>query len=305
MTIHARAYDPVTDYFRVRDLLVESYAINQNQHNWYVERWDFCRYFGVVRTNPSTLPQWEASIRLWETEDRSVVAAAHFEDMGRDAFFQVHPAYRHLEPAMLDWAEANLSVPTEDDQRKITTSVFEFDTERQALLTQRGYTKTDWWGVKRWCPLIGPLPPISLPEGFTVRALRLDDDLADRTAVSSRAFGSPLKPVSVYQHLQTAPGYRLDNDFVVVAPDGKIVSFATVWWDPLNRIGVFEPVGTDPAYQRRGLGKAVMLAGLHRLYALGATVAWVGTGSETAANGLYESVGFTGVHRETVWQKVF
>jgi mycothiol synthase len=304
MTIHARAYAPTTDYWRIRDLLVETYALNQNQHNWCIERWDCARYKGVCWADPPTLPQWESAIRLWETDDRKLVGVAHYEDVGRDAFFQVHPAYRHLEPDMIAWAEAHLAVPTDDGRRRIATSVFEFDWQRQATLTQRGYTRTDWWGVKRWCPLIAPLPVVNLPEGFTVRALRMDDDLADRCAVSDRAFNSSI-PMSVahYRHFQTAPGYRIDNDLVVVGPDGRFVAFATVWLDALNRIGIFEPVGTDPAHQRKGFGRAVMVAGLRRLQALGATMAWVGTGSDPAANGLYEATGFVGVHRETVWEK--
>jgi mycothiol synthase len=58
----------------------------------------------------------------------------------------------------------------------------------------------------------------------------------------------------------------------------------------VTRSAYFEPVGTHPAHQRRGLGKAVMFEGLRRLKRMGATLAFVG-GFSPAANALYDSVG--------------
>ena len=47
-------------------------------------------------------------------------------------------------------------------------------------------------------------------------------------------------------------------------PDGELAAFCTVWVDPETRTAVFEPVGTHPNHQKRGLGKAVMTEGLRR-----------------------------------------
>ena len=79
---------------------------------------------------------------------------------------------------------------------------------------------------------------------------------------------------------------------VAVAPNGEFASFCTVWFDDVNRTGAFEPVGTAPEHQRRGLGKAVMCEGLRRLKRMGATMAYVGSYSP-AAHAFYSSVGFT------------
>jgi ribosomal protein S18 acetylase RimI-like enzyme len=148
------------------------------------------------------------------------------------------------------------------------------------------------------------IPEVAVPEGYTVRSLRADDDLALRCAVSSAAFGSPAMGTDVYRSLQMAPTYRIDHDLVTVAPDGTFASFCIVWFDEVNRIGMFEPVGTHPDHWRMGLGKVVMCEGLRRLAALGATMAYVGVGSDNvAANRLYESVGFAEFDRECRWQK--
>jgi GNAT superfamily N-acetyltransferase len=67
---------------------------------------------------------------------------------------------------------------------------------------------------------------------------------------------------------------------------------------------MFEPVGTVPEHQRKGLGKAVMYEGFRRLKGLGATVAYVGTGAQIPANRLYLSVGFDEDFTDHAWTKV-
>jgi GNAT superfamily N-acetyltransferase len=62
-----------------------------------------------------------------------------------------------------------------------------------------------------------------------------------------------------------------------------------------NRTAEFEPVGTHPAYRRRGLARAMLLHGMHLARATGAihmTVACLGAPGHPAARGLYYSVGF-------------
>jgi hypothetical protein len=49
-----------------------------------------------------------------------------------------------------------------------------------------------------------------------------------------------------------------------------------VWPDDENGVGLFEPVGTRPEFRRRGLGTAVCMIGLQRLYEEGMRYAVVG-----------------------------
>jgi len=101
-----------------------------------------------------------------------------------------------------------------------------------------------------------------------------------------------------YRQLMGAPGYDLNLDIVTVAPDGRFASFALGWMDSLNNVGEFEPVGTRPEFQGKGLGKAVLLEGLRRMKARGVTEAIVYVEAENpAAQRLYASVGFRPVNR--------
>jgi predicted N-acetyltransferase YhbS len=71
-----------------------------------------------------------------------------------------------------------------------------------------------------------------------------------------------------------------------------------MWLVPQNGTSDVEPVATDPAYRRLGLGKAVVLEGLRRTIPLGAEVAWVGSEQE-----FYMALGFEQSYRATAWIK--
>lgn len=70
----------------------------------------------------------------------------------------------------------------------------------------------------------------------------------------------------------------------------------------MTRSVVFEPVGTHPDHQKRGLGKAVMAEGLRRAARLGATLATVGSYSP-AAHALYSAMGFTEYDLSEPWTR--
>ncbi|MCB0189185.1 MAG: GNAT family N-acetyltransferase, partial [Caldilineaceae bacterium] len=77
------------------------------------------------------------------------------------------------------------------------------------------------------------------------------------------------------------------------APDGAFAAFTVTWHDVVNRTGLFEPVGTHRDYQRRGLGKALLLTVMHKMAAAGLKHAIVvNEGTNEASRNLYRSCGF-------------
>ena len=308
MTIKSRPYSGEQDYQRVRDLLVESYDITGKLHNWGLDRWDVFRYSAHASDEIAGRRPWEADVRLWERDSGQLVGAVHPED-GGDVFLQIHPHYRHLEDEMLEWAERRHqdSRPSEADRWPLNTYVYDYDAERAALLARRGYENRGHCGYTRRRSLDGPIPDARLPQGYLVRNARSEDkdDREKLVAVSNAAFSSNRATAEIIRVLAGAPTYRPDLDLVVVAPDGTFGSFCIVWFSETNRIAVFEPVGTHPAHQRRGLAKAMMCEGLRRIEALGVATVYVGAGTGAAANRLYESVGFTDFDRDYLWRKEF
>jgi mycothiol synthase len=298
--IRSRAYHGEDDYHRVRELLVESYALNGRLHNWGLDRWDVFRFSGHARDELAGTRPWEQDMRLWEDGAGKLVGVVHPEGEG-DVWLEIHPHFRHLEPHMLDWAE--------DHRRaaRLDTYVYEYDQERMALLSERGYLNLGLDGYTRRCTVGGTIPDAPLAEGYRLRHVRTgaEEDRARYAEVENRAFNIVFHTAETIGVRQRAPTYRPDLDLVVVAPGGTFAAFTIVWFDEVNGYGVFEPVGTHPAHRRRGLAMAVMAEGLRRLRALGGTVAYVGAGTGSAANRLYESMGFTGFERVYHWQKEF
>ena len=106
-----------------------------------------------------------------------------------------------------------------------------------------------------------------------------------------------------YENIQAIPMYREELDLVVVTDKGEIVSFCTVWYDDVTGTAYFEPVGTMPEHQRKGLARANMVEGLRRLRKLGCKRAFV-HGYSAAAIATYKSASFSEHDISEPWQKL-
>jgi GNAT superfamily N-acetyltransferase len=80
-------------------------------------------------------------------------------------------------------------------------------------------------------------------------------------------------------------------DLAVEAPDGQVAGYALFWFDPVTAVGLVEPMRVEDAYQRRGLARALLTAGLDRLAQRGARRLKVGYATD-AARALYVGAGF-------------
>lgn len=132
------------------------------------------------------------------------------------------------------------------------------------------------------------------PDGFRFRTA---DEAGAEAAVRAHvdAWSPSTYTAESYRGVRQAPGYRGDLHVLVEAPDGTMASSTIVWLDEVNRIAQFEPVGTHPAYRRQGLGRAMLLHGMHLAREAGATrmaVVCLGAPGHPGARGLYYGVGF-------------
>jgi len=208
------------------------------------------------------------------------------------------PGWDDLDEEMHAWGAAALG-----DAEPVYATAFDSDTGRIQRLQRRGYIPTDDGMNIRVRSIEGELPRPSLPPGYQLRPL-MANDVPQRAVLYGRAFSDDALPVENLRNVIAAPTYEPDLDLVVAAPDGSLAAFATLWYDPQNRLGIFEPVGCDPAFQRRGLGTALMYAGLDLLRRRGARNAQLSVGVQRGpANQLYESTGFRLVDRQTAWVK--
>ena len=291
-----RRYQSEEDYWCIREFLREVSILNdRHDFSWSLLRWDYWRWH--VNENIVHL-KLEDVVTLWEANGR--IVAMLNPDTAGEAFFQVHPSYHGAElfSEMLDAAEQKLPNPKADDKKELIAWVNADDNLHKDILTGRGYARSKFKAEHMRCRSFSkPVTDFATPMGYTVRALGDESELPARSWLSWKAF-HPDEPDEKYQgwewylNVQRVPIYRRDLDIVAVAHDGELAAFCTVWFDDITRTAVFEPVGTHPDHQKRGLGKAVMNEGLRRAQKLGATLATVSSYSD-GAHALYESMGFT------------
>lgn len=307
MKLTMRNYRYDADYERIREFLREVFVINDYwEKSWHVNRFDYWRWHGIQNMGHGQL---ETDVFIWETADGRIAAVLNREAPG-SVWLQIHPDFHssELEEQMIATAAKHLTVPTDNGQQRHHVWVEQDDHLRLDILKRFGYSKSHRVEYERRRTLAAPIVDAPVADGYAIRSLAETDDLEARSWVSWRAF-HPNEPDEAYQgwewynNIQKAPLYRRDLDLVAATPDGKFAAFSTVWFDEVTRSGVFEPVGTDPDHQRRGLARAVMTEGLRRLKQLGAQFAYVGSWGE-ATHRLYgDTMGFKDYIVMEAWEK--
>ncbi len=296
MTATLRSWTGLSDNEAISAFLYTLYQPDNRDGNWFQPIWEYA-YTHAWHDDAAM-----ARNGVWEDGGR-IVAAALYESCLGEAFFQVHPDYTHLKPAMLAYAEEQLAGTDKQGRRYLRAYVNQWDTPLLDLARARDYVRdADEDRPMSQLVIPDPFPPIRLPQGYRVQSLADDNDLRKVDRVLHRGFNHPGEPpedgLAGRKKMQSGPHYRLDTTIVTVAPDGQFVSFAGLWYEPVNRFGYVEPVATDPDYRRMGLGTAAVMEGVRRCALEGATVAYVGS-----TKLFYQSMGFREVARQECWLK--
>jgi RimJ/RimL family protein N-acetyltransferase len=251
-------------------------------------------------------------VRLW-MDGRELAAFAIFEAPLR-VQFDTAPGREDAEKLVrevLNWAAArrrsaaarSMAMPLAysmlgDDT--LVTSVIESDRERSETLERLGWSEADRGDIYYSRDLADMGEPPRLPAGMRLRHAT-EADVAERAHLHADAWsvwGPSSMTTERHAMLRRAPLYREDLDVVVEDPAGHLVSYAVCWFDEMNGVATFEPVGTRPAFTGMGLSRAVLHEAMCRARDLGAHTATVSTATvNTAARHVYPSAGFKEVDR--------
>jgi GNAT superfamily N-acetyltransferase len=151
------------------------------------------------------------------------------------------------------------------------------------LLAESGFAPAEGHSANTWMMAERRPEPASVPEGFR---------LLDRTEAGGRPHHMVLRSgVEVEARLKQCSLYDPELDLAVDASNGDAAAYGLFWFDPVTRVGLVEPMRTEDRYQRLGLARALLTAGLNRLAARGAYRLKVGY-MNAAARNLYLSAGF-------------
>jgi ribosomal protein S18 acetylase RimI-like enzyme len=252
-------------------------------------------------------------IRLWEDASGRMVAWAYFRPKGEfNVFVAPDSGYADnpmLFDALLEFIETAQHHAVAAGDPPVTLTTYGIDVARSPLdrslaaaLERRGFTVDASPSSDTVAGLIDVLPDGALPDGYHFDWVRTPELLIGRVEAHRAAFAPSDLSLKRYQRVQRTWAYRPNLDRVVVTNDGEVVAFCTAWFDEHNKAGLLEPVGTQPAHQRRGLAHAVCIDACRALRDAGATRAQVGFASE-AGFATYTSIGFQKLGLERTYSK--
>ena len=287
-------------FFEIRDFLIQTYNEESYRFNWFMDRWNFCRYFSHVTHD--VVNTWPDTVGIWRNMEGQIIGVVNSEGENRgEAFFQLKNLQnpKNLYIDMLRFAESKLACKENDDMI-LNVRVDVNDHELINLFKENEYEQTD----KKECTcsmLLKNNKKIEIGDGF-----RITDGLEvsgrQRADAHIKAFGindaDKETRIIANNTLRLSPDYDPSLDISAVDDKNEVASFATIWFDEKNKIGIYEPVGTVPEYRNRGLGRAVIYTGMNKLLKLGCRKVYVGSDQL-----FYKSLGFTVDFIKEIWQK--
>jgi mycothiol synthase len=178
-----------------------------------------------------------------------------------------------------------------------------------------GLKEVRWfWTMER--PLHEPIDEPQPIDGVTVRLYNRPDDNEPARIAFNDSFSDHWDhhdaPADDWDYWMSTPNVRPDLSWLAESEKepGRIVGFCmcAIFEEDNKRMGVregwIELLGTTRDARRKGLGRSLLLHGLHSLRSAGMDTALLGVDSLslTGANRLYESVGFRIRNREVQYE---
>lgn len=238
------------------------------------------------------LSQVRDNTRLWfDAGDRAVGFA--LVDLYHNLRFEIdrQGAYPGIDSEMVAWGVACVrqSVQARGEPLTLDASCRGDDVERRRLLERHGFVLQDVRTLHLVRPLHAPIPRPRVPAGFAIRHVAGEQEVGDLVALHRAAFGTEHMTVEERRAMMRVPEYEPELDLVAVAPDGRLAAYClcSISREENERTGRNEgytdPVATHPDFRRRGLARALLLAGLQVLKQRGMDMAVLGTSSENVA----------------------
>ena len=278
------------DYYLLRD-----FFLRRRGDDFPFGRWDWMITHGWLDHEAVS------RIGIWE-EHGKVVGVATFDTRPGEGFILVMPGYENLRAQMVRYAAKNLR-----NDGKFRLQVWDADPAFQQTAAEEGFIHTPDKDYEAVYPITNPHGiRILLPEGFRLIGLDEGFDVEKYGQVLWKGFNHELNgegPLDLNERKRRQlgdemlrPNVDLSLKIAVLAPNGDYAAYCGMWLDPASPDALVEPVATDPAYRKLGLGKAAVLEGVRRCGLRGARRALVGSSQQ-----FYYSIGFRPLNTYTWW----
>ena len=197
---------------------------------------------------------------------------------------------------LLDWCHRWLGAAPEvawiDDGDDLAAKL-----KSEGATSEFGYSSFEW-------DLTDEIPSPELSQGWTLRHVEGEHEAVERRRASHAAFQSTMdegQHIERYLRFMRSPVYEAERDLIAVDPEGRVGAFM-IWWPDDSGIAQVEPFGTDPEFQRLGLGRALLRHGARQARDEGMVTLRVCTTADTPAAKFYGRSGFKEVGKLRWWR---
>jgi GNAT superfamily N-acetyltransferase len=289
--ISSRIYAAEEDFRIMLDLLVRNRP--PAHRNDYPRQVDLEENLAVAAIRANT--------RLWFDGVQPVAWA--YVDEFNNLLWELKNCYEErLGSEVVRWGEACMRKTLgAGESATLDASCQESYSERISFLKRQGFYQTKDITISMVRPLSLPIPEPELPSRFVIRPIAGVQEAEAVAEMHRAAFGTPYMTTDRRLAIMSTSEYDPSLDLVVVAPEGIIAANCICSINERQKTGSTDPVATHSHFQRRGLARALLLAGMKLLKQRGMKSAHLGTsGNNIAMQKAAESVGFR-VHYKTIW----
>ena len=247
------------------------------------------------------LPSFRDTARLWFA-GQALQAFAYVDDYNNLWFEAAEEPPLEIRREIVAWA-AGCVLRRDTDPNPTLDAVLDAGREWQIrLLEEAGFQVAPLRTLRFARSLEGELPEADLPDGFSLRAVKGEEEAQELVALHRSAFGSEQMTVETRLAMMRTPHYDRRLDLLAIAPDRRPAAFCVCAIDENDpRAGTTDPIGVHPDWRGRGLGRSITAAGLRALQTRGVLTVSLGTASDNLPmRGLAERLGFALV-AEKVW----
>ncbi len=165
------------------------------------------------------------------------------------------------------------------------------------------------------CVELDNLPEPCFPAGIRVRSIDPERDAARFLEADNDAFSDHWGFVATtpeeVEHWLRSTSFRADDAILAVDEQDRIAGFCLLTFPEVevemqaSNPPLVDDLGVLRAYRRKGIGRALLLAGMRRVHSLGFSKVALAVDADNPnkALRLYESVGFQSVSRSAVFRK--
>ncbi len=301
----SRQYAGEADVPEICDLLNRCDAVDKLDDNYDVES------LRVEFTSPDL--DIARDLRLWEDEQGRVVGFGQVwipkegDVVHGFSYVRIDPEARNngLESEIMQWAEER--VRGVGQERGLPAQLYgrtpDYDTYGRGIFEAHGMSIVRY-GFRMVRDLSQSIPEPTFPEGYTLTHTQGIPDAEKWVECFNQSFIDHWlhhpETVEGHAHWLTNPHYRKEHDLVAIAPDGTFAAFSFCGIDPEDNArnnrkdGWIHILGTKRGHRKKGLGTAMLRAGMLLIKQEGMENAKLGVDAEnpTGALRLYEANGF-------------